>query len=126
MSSTSHTTNPHSNYQSIIDALGDYAKQTGIDLSNNPFAEKFEFFTSPDAILELLQERHKAFREYRDDSNLLNWLTPTVHVLHAFAGILGGASSLVSPMNPTASVLLFRMLISVGPLFTRGCNICRH
>lgn len=60
MSSTAHTTTPHSNYQLIIDALGDYAKQTGIDpridLSNNPFTEKLEFFTSPDAILGLLQE----------------------------------------------------------------------
>jgi len=37
-------------------SLHDYAKQTGIGLSNNPFAEKLKFFTSPDAILELLQE----------------------------------------------------------------------
>lgn len=48
-----------------------------------------------------------------------------VHVLHAFAGILGVAG-LVSPMNLTTSVLLFRMLISVGPPFTRGHNLCRH
>lgn len=126
MSSTAHTTTPQSNYQLIIDALGDYAKHTGIDLSNNPFAEKLDFSTSPDAILELLQERHKAFREFRDDSNFLNWLSPTVHVLQAFAGILGAASSLVSPINLITSVWLFRLLIFVGPFSTRERNLCRH
>ena len=124
MSSTSHTTNPHLTTNRSLTLWVATPNKQGLTSLIIPLP--FEFFTSPDAILELLQERHKAFREYRDDSNLLNWLSPTVHVLHAFAGILGGASSLVSPMNPTASVLLFRMLISVGPLFTRGRNICQH
>jgi hypothetical protein len=89
----------------IIDAVADFAKQTGIDLAKNPFAEKIELSTSPEAILELLQERKKAFKEYREGNRrLITCLTPAVTVLHAFSGILGEAVSLVSvtyrPVNP--------------------------
>jgi hypothetical protein len=57
MSSTGQTTSFLSNFQSIINAaLADYTKQTGIDLTKDPFAEKIELSNSPGAILELLQE----------------------------------------------------------------------
>jgi hypothetical protein len=79
----------------IIDALADYAKTTGIDLSKNPFAERLS--DSPEAVLELLQEREKAFREYRDGNRrLMSCLSPAVKVLQALSGILGEAVSLVS------------------------------
>jgi hypothetical protein len=80
----------------IIDAaLADYTKTTGIDLSKNPFAERLS--NSPEAILELLQEREKAFKEYRDGNRkLISCLSPAVKVLQAFSGILGNAVSLVS------------------------------
>jgi hypothetical protein len=88
---------PHSSIQPIIDAMADYAKQTGIDLSRNPFAEKLQQLDSPDAILELLQEREKAFEEYRDGNrSLINCLNPAVRVLHVLSGTLGEAVSLVS------------------------------
>ncbi len=97
MSSTDHTTTSHSNLQLIIDALADYANQTGTDLSNNPFAEKIRHFNTPDAILELLQERVKEFKEYRDGNRrLIDCLSPVVRVLHAFSGTLGEALILVS------------------------------
>ncbi len=97
MSSTGHTITPHSNLQVIIDALADYADQTGTDLSQNPFAAKIQHFNTPDAILELLQEREKAFKEYRDaNRGLIDCLSPAVRVLHAFSGTLGEAFSLVS------------------------------
>src|SRR5216683_7497278 len=97
MSSTGHTTTPNSNLQLIIDALADYTNQTGTDLSKNPFSEKIEHCNTPDAILEVLQEREKAFKEYRDGNwGLIDCLSPVVHVLHAFSGILGEDLSLVS------------------------------
>jgi hypothetical protein len=81
----------------IIDALADYAKITGIDLSKNPFAAALEQSNSPEAILQLLQGREKAFKEYRDGNRrLISCLSPAVKVLQAFSGILGEAVSLVS------------------------------
>ena len=80
----------------IDDALSDYAKITGIDLSDNPFAITFEQSNSPEAILQLLQGRENDFKEYRDgDRSLIGCLTPAVKVLQAFSGIMGQAASLV-------------------------------
>ena len=85
------------NSQSVVDALYDYANLTGVDLSNNPFAENLQRCNTPDSILELLRERDKAFKEYRDGNRtLINTLSPAVRVLHAFSGFLGEAISLVS------------------------------
>src|SRR5579863_8212750 len=98
MSSTGHTTISHSNLQLISNSLADYARQTGIDLSQNPFAEKLQQQQSitPDAILELLQEREKAFKEYRDGNRrLISCLSPAVRFLHVFSGLLGEVTSLV-------------------------------
>ena len=87
----------HSNLQLIIDALADYADQTGTDLSQNPFAEKIQHLNTLDAILELLQEWEKAFKEYRNaNRGLIDCLSPAAHVLHAFSSLLGKAVSLVS------------------------------
>jgi fungal STAND N-terminal Goodbye domain len=85
------------NFQLVIDALAEYAKLTGIDLTNNPFAEKIKHLDSSEAILELLQEREKAFKEYRDvNRGLINCLSPAVKVFHVFSGIIGDAVSMVS------------------------------
>jgi hypothetical protein len=91
-SSTSST----SNIQLITDALLDYANTTGIKLSEDPFAAAIEQANSPGAILELLQERKKAFKDYREGNRLISCLGPSVNVIQAFSGILGGAVSLVS------------------------------
>src|ERR1700733_9313817 len=73
-SSTSST----SNIQLITDAL--------IERAN-----------SPGAILELLQEREKAFKDYRDGNRrLISCLSPSVNVIQAFSGVLGEVVSLVS------------------------------
>jgi hypothetical protein len=81
----------------IIGALADYSKQTGIDLSNHPFAATLEQANSPEAILQLLQQREKAFKEYRDGNRrLINCLSPAVKVLQAFSGVMGEA---VSPVT---------------------------
>jgi hypothetical protein len=89
-SSTSST----SNTQLITNALANYAKITGVDLSKNPLDAAIEQSNSLETILELLQEREKEFKEYRDnDRRLINCLTPAVKVIQAFSGILGEAVS---------------------------------
>jgi hypothetical protein len=95
--STGQASSSTSNIQLIIDALADYVKVTGIDLSKNPFAATIEQSSSPEAILQLLQGRETAFKEYRDGNRrLISCLSPAVKVLQAFSGILGGAVNLVS------------------------------
>ena len=97
MSSTGQPTPSTSTIQSIIDALADYTQVTGIDLSKNSFAAAIEHLNSPEAVLELLQERERAFKEYRDGNRgLIRCIRPSVNVIQAFSGILGETVSLVS------------------------------
>ena len=111
MSTGQATTSP-STVQSIIDALANYAKVTGIDLSASPFAAAIEHSNSPEDILELLQEREKTFKEYRNgNQKLISCLRPALKVIHSFSGILGETVSLVScachsgnPFNMTCQV----------------------
>ena len=89
MTSTGQATSSTDNVHLIIDALADYAKETGFDLSKNPFAAKLEQSNPPEVILQLLQEREKAFKQYRNDiRGLINCLNPAVKILHRFSGIL--------------------------------------
>jgi len=118
MSSSSITNIPQSNYQIIINALTSYADRTGIDLSKNPFAEKLKLSNSPDDILELLHDREKAFKEYREGNRkLTNRLTPAIEVLHALSGVLGEAVSFVS--NPALFPLHCLHTTSPGPFSAR-------
>ena len=97
-----------SNFQLIIDAFDDYTRQVGLDITENPFADALRGCDSPNAILELLQGKADAFKNYRDgypSRTLMNWLKPVVQVVHGFSGVLGPTISLVSP---TRSFLLFR------------------
>jgi hypothetical protein len=117
MSSTEQTTSSTSstsNIQLITNALVNYTKMTGIDLSKNPFAATIKRANSPEAILELLQEREKAFKEYRDNERrLINCLSPAVKVIQAFSGILGEAVTLVSHKLNTILVTLLNRLRQV-------------
>jgi hypothetical protein len=86
-----------SNFRLIIDAFDDYAKQVGVDLTKNPLADALRGCDSPNAVLELLQDKADAFKNYRDGGRtLVNWLKPVVQVVHGFSGVLGPAISLVS------------------------------
>src|SRR5712691_7767119 len=98
----SSTTNPSSNFQSILDAaLSDYAKQTGVDLATHPSAQTLQNCNSADAILDLLKDKANQFQAYRDGSrNLINCLKPVVQVLHAVSGMLTAAMvSLPNQLN---------------------------
>lgn len=86
-----------SDFQSILDAIDKYAEQTGINLVENPFAEKVKACDSPSAVLLLLQENLKAFKDYRDKNRkFIDCISPVVQFVHAFSGIYCEASCLVS------------------------------
>ena len=125
MSSTGQATsfNQADNVQLIVSALADYTKETGIDLSKNPFAAKLEQSNSPEAIFQLLQEREKAFKGYRNENRrFINCLNPTVKVLHRFSGILSNAAGQVSrtarPSSESSNV------ISSDPLSANNHFVC--
>ena len=110
MSSTGQATSSESsaseNVKLIIDALADYAKETGIDLSKNPFATNLEQWRSPEDILQQLEEREKAFKDYRaGNRRLINCLSPVVSIFHGFSGMLSKVAGLVSRTCRLVSLL---------------------
>jgi hypothetical protein len=76
------------------DALADYAKISGTDLSENRFVVKTGQADSPEAILQLLQEQANIFRD--DDQTLAVVLSCAVNDLYALSGILGAAVGTVN------------------------------
>jgi hypothetical protein len=98
MSSTTLSISTASEFQSILNnALQDYTKQTGVDLTMYDFANQLELCGPPDEVCMLLREKMKKFKEYRDGNRKLSQLiTPVVQVVHVFARFLGEAASSVS------------------------------
>ena len=73
-----------------------YRKQTKVDLTKHPSAEKLQNCSSLDEILQLLLERETAFNVYRDKHRkLIDSLRPIVRVVHAFSTICSEAAGLV-------------------------------
>ncbi len=124
MSSSAQAASSSSGVQSIIEAaLVDYTKITGTDLSKTPFAAALERSSSPEAILQLLHERGKGFKEYRDGNRrLINCLAPVVTVLQAFSGILGAVSQVSHTSHPVTPTLLAVTLSD--PLSTSKRVVC--
>jgi hypothetical protein len=103
--SNTPTLSTMSNFQLILDAVDKYAEQTGINLKENPFANKIKECDSPGTVLLLLQENSKAFKDYRDQSlKFVKYLSPVVQFVHAFSGILGEAAGLVGRQQPFSSL----------------------
>ena len=125
MSSTGQATSSTSNFQLIIDAaLANYTEITGTDLSKTPFATAIRQSNSPEAILQLLHEREKSFKEYREGNRkLINCLTPSVKVFQALSGILGEMVNLVS--RPCHRVTLLTVTSS-DPTPAGKRLVCRH
>ena len=125
MSSTAQATSSTSNFQFIIDtALADYTKITGTDLSKTTFATAIQQSNSPEAILHLLHEREKSFKEYRDENRkLINCLTPAVKVFQVLSGILGEAVHQVSQACHPVTLLT---MISSDPAPTGKRLVCCH
>jgi hypothetical protein len=119
------TSSPSTIHLIIDAALADYTKLTGTDLSKTPFAIALEQSNSLDAVLRLLHEREKAFKEYRDDDRkLINCLSPAVKVLQAFSDIVGEAVGQVKPHTPSGRSFL--TLTSSDPLPTIKRLVCWH
>ncbi|KAF8262801.1 hypothetical protein EI94DRAFT_657338 [Lactarius quietus] len=75
-----------------------YAEQTGIDLKKSPFADRVNRCDTPTAVLLLLQEDLKAFKDYRDKNRkFLNCVKPLVQFVHTFSGILSEARLMFPP-----------------------------
>ena len=89
---------PSMSIQPILDAaFADYAKQTGIDPTMHPLADRLQPSHSPDDILKLLEEKANEFKDYREGNRkLIDCIKPVVSIVHAFSGVLGDAVSLVS------------------------------
>ena len=91
------TTTSTPSFRLIINAFDDYAKQVGEDLTKNPLADALRACDSPNAVLELLQERAHAFKEYREGNHkLIGCLKPVVQVVQGFSGVIGNAIGFVS------------------------------
>jgi hypothetical protein len=125
MSSTGQATSPTSNFQFIIDAaLADYTKITGTDLSETPFATAIQQSNSPEAILQLLHERERSFKEYREGNRkLINCLTLAVKVFQALSGTLGKAVNQVSRACHSVTLLT---TTSSDPSPTGKRLVCCH
>jgi hypothetical protein len=116
---------PHSNHRLIIDALADYAQKTGVNLANNPFADKFQLSQSPDDILKLLEERELAFKQYRGKNRtLISCFKPAVNVLHAFSAPLKSLVSLAR-LVPLLICVLILESNSPGAVPTSKSYLCR-
>lgn len=100
------TINSSPDFRSILEAAFDgYTRLTGIDLTTHPSTQRLQSCHSPEAVLQLLQEREASFEDYRDGHRrLINWLLPVVRVVHAFSSPLVevGGLPVVSPrgFNP--------------------------
>jgi len=113
----SSTVTPSSNFQLIFDAaLADYREHTGVDLSKYPFAEKLQNCRSADAVLELIQNKVKEFKDFRNGNHkLINCLKPVVNILHTFSVGLNGVSNLVSAPSFSIRSLLTSPRLGVVP-----------
>jgi len=125
MSSIRQATSSTSNVQIIIiAALANYTQITGTDLSNTPFAVALEQSNSPEVILQLLQERETAFKEYRDGSpRLMKCVSFAVKLIQPFSGIIREALSRVR--HSCHPMTLLTEALS-DPLPTDECPVCQH
>ena len=100
-------TTSSSNFQSILDAaLDSYTKQTGIDITKHPSADKLQNIHSSKDVVQLLLERETAFKDHRDKYHkLIDCLRPIVQVVHAFSGSIGEVAGPVSSRNRILLVL---------------------
>jgi hypothetical protein len=82
-------------------ALKKYSQKTGKDIATDPITAKLRCCTSPDAVLNVLQEEAQAFNDFRNENRkvqLMRKLKPTVDILLALSTseALGNAIGSVS------------------------------
>ena len=76
-----------STFQSLFDvALQDYEKKTGTKLADHPLARQLEACDSEDSVISFLQERARAFHEFRGvDGKFMRSLKRVIHVLYTLS-----------------------------------------
>ena len=99
MSTSQQASSTTPNFQPILDqALKEYKRKTGKELTTHPLAEEIKGCSSPDAILAVLQGKANELNQsQRSDERLTKWLTPTVNVLNALSATLGQGIGTVGP-----------------------------
>ncbi|KAN0141641.1 hypothetical protein V8E53_000103 [Lactarius tabidus] len=87
------------NYQPILDqALKEYKRKTGKELTTHPLAEEIKGCSSPEAILAVLQGKANELNQSQSsDERLTKWLSPTVNVLSALSATLGQGVGMIFP-----------------------------
>ena len=78
------------------EALKEYKRKTGNDLTSHPLAEEIKGCDSPEVILAVLQGKANEL-DQNGDERLTKWLTPTVNVLNALSATLGQGVGTVGP-----------------------------
>ncbi|KAH9061892.1 hypothetical protein EDB87DRAFT_1576225 [Lactarius vividus] len=79
-------------------ALEAHKERTNKDIASHPLAVQLQSCDSPNAILAILRAQVQAFDQSQSaNEKLTRWLEPTVNVLYAFSGILGGGVGLTFP-----------------------------
>jgi hypothetical protein len=99
MSTSQQASSTTPNFQPILDqALKEYKRKTGKELTTHPLAEEIKGCSSPDAILAVLQGKaNELNKSQSSDERLTKWLTPTVNVLNVLSATLGQGVGTVSP-----------------------------
>ena len=114
---------PSSTFQVLFDtALQDYENQTGTKLADHPLAKQLEVCDSVGSITDFLQERTRAFREFRgEDGKVMRSLKRIVHVLYnlSVSTVLGEGIGIVRRKIPLAILSHLRLLNSHSHLRTQ-------
>ena len=85
--SHTHTTSTSSDFQPVFNnALKAYKKRTKNDLLTQPLADRLKPCNSARSILTVLQEQVQELNESQHSN--VEWLDPTVNVLHTFSEAL--------------------------------------
>ena len=98
MSTPRESSSSTPSFQIIFDnALKEYEKKIGKDLTTHPLAVEINGCVSPEAILAILEAKARDLDEsQKGDEQLTKWLKPTVNILHALSATLGPAVGMVS------------------------------
>jgi hypothetical protein len=98
-----------SQFQAIFNAaLKEYSQKTGKDIATDPITAELRCCSSPDEVLNVLQEEAQAFSDFRNgnrQAQLMRKLKPTVHILLALSvsEVLGNG---IGSTFPPASAIL--------------------
>ena len=63
-------------------ALDDYEKQTGIELTKHPLAERLQECNSVESVTDILREQAKDLDKFREKDRVLKPLKKVLTVLH--------------------------------------------